>query len=52
MTAQFEEIKQKIMQKFNNNTLTLEDLKELEKAAYANGYQQGYEDKNFDIYGI
>lgn len=41
-----------LIEKFENNTLTLDDLKTLEAAAYAEGYKQGYEDKVFEIYGI
>lgn len=48
-----EEIKKlNLIKKFENGTLTLNDLKALEASAYAQGYKQGYEDKVFKIYGI
>ena len=49
----FNEIKKlNIIKKFENNTLTIEDLREVEECAYKSGYKQGSEDKQFDIYGF
>lgn len=41
-----------LIKKFENNTLTLDDLKKLESSAFTEGYKQGYEEKVFKIYGI